>query len=145
MTVYRKRGAGRAAETVVAGAMIVGTVGMLALSWVAAAPTAAAQSLNGRPGVEYYPSWMLDADPRVPGGGQDYRIWDDKRFDRRDEDFLEFQRRQRQDLGTGYRDRPEYQQELRQFDEERADRNASRTSDPAPIIERGPSAPPPAR
>ena len=145
MTVDRKREAGRVVETVVARAMVVGAVGLLALSWVAAAPTARAQSLNGRPGVEYYPSWMLDADPRVSGGGQDYRIWDDKRFDRRDEEFLEFQRRQRQDLGTGYRDRPEYQQELRQFDEERADRNATGTADPAPIIERGPSTPPPAR
>ncbi len=144
MTVYRKRMAERMAKTATAGAMAVGAAGMLALSW-AAVPTAEAQSLNGRPGVEYYPSWMLDADPRVSGGGQDYRIWDDKRFDRRDEEFLEFQRRQRQDLGAGYRDRPEYQQELRQFDEERADRNASGTADPAPIIERGTSAPPPAR
>src|SRR3546814_4879971 len=35
--------------------------------------SAVAQGLNGRPGVDYYPPWMLDADPRVSGGGQDYR------------------------------------------------------------------------
>src|SRR3546814_14931252 len=61
--------------------------------------SAVAQGLNGRPGVDYYPPWMLDADPRVSGGGQAYRIWDDRRFDRRDEEFLEFQRRQRRDPG----------------------------------------------
>src|SRR3546814_2949444 len=73
--------------------------------------SAVAQGLSGRPGVDYYPPWMLDADPRVSGGGQDYRIWDDRRFDRRDEEFLEIQRRQRRDLGPGYSDSPEYREE----------------------------------
>jgi hypothetical protein len=124
-----------------AGAVMAAVVGLVALSGMAASRSAGAQTLNGRPGVEYYPSWMLDADPRVSGGGQDYRIWDDKRFDRRDEDFLEFQRKQRQDLGTGYSDRPEYKQDLQQFDEQRADRNATGSLDPAPVLERGTAAP----
>lgn len=112
--------------------LVLCAAGVAALGAMGPMP-AAAQELNGRPGVEYYPSWMLDSDPRVSGGGQDYRIWDDKRFDRRDEEFLEFQRRQRQDLGTGYRDTPEYQQQLRQFDERRANRNAAGSAEPAPL------------
>jgi len=124
-----------------AGAAMAAAVGIVALSGMAASRPADAQTLNGRPGVEYYPSWMLDADPRVSGGGQDYRIWDDKRFDRRDEDFLEFQRKQRQDLGPGYSDSPEYRQDLQRFDEQRADRNATGSIDPAPVQERGTAAP----
>lgn len=124
-----------------AGAALAAVVGIAALSVMAASRSVEAQTLNGRPGVEYYPSWMLDADPRVSGGGQDYRIWEDKRFDRRDEDFLEFQRKQRQDLGAGYSDRPEYRRDLQRFDEQRADRNATGSTEPAPVQERGTAAP----
>ena len=102
-----------------AGAAMAAAVGIVALSGMAASRPADAQS----------------------GGGQDYRIWDDKRFDRRDEDFLEFQRKQRQDLGPGYSDSPEYRQDLQRFDEQRADRNATGSIDPAPVQERGTAAP----
>ena len=116
MTILRNNRRYRGAPAAIAGLTIA--IGTLAAS------TVLAQGLSGRPGVEYYPSWMMDTDPRVSGGGQDYRIWDDKRFDRRDEQFLEFQRQQRQDLGPGYTNRPEYEDGLRRFDEDRADRNA---------------------
>lgn len=106
-----------------------------------AAGAAAAQGLSGRPGVDYYPPWMLDSDQRIPGGGQDYRIWDDRRFDRRDEEFIEFQRQQRRELGPGYRDRPEYRDELQRFEEDRADRAVSGSARPAPL----PAEPPPGR
>lgn len=76
------------------------------------------QSLD-RPGIDYYPSWMLESDPFIPGQDQDYQVWEDDRFDRLDPDFLEWRNEQRRKYGPDWRSRPGYEDDLRQWLENR--------------------------
>lgn len=95
------------------GALLAGTAGAADMlqSPAVAQPT---QSLD-RPGIDHYPSWMHESDPYIPGRDQDYRIWEDDRFDRLDPDFLAWRRDQRRRYGPDWRSRPGYQSDLREW------------------------------
>ena len=72
-----------------------------------------------RPGIDYYPGWMLDSDPYIPGRDQDYKVWEDDRFDRLDAEFLEWRDAQRRKYGPDWRSRPGYESDLREWLENR--------------------------
>ncbi len=77
-----------------------------------ATPVAFGQSLDrDRPGIDYYPSWMHEAQPWVSGRDQDYPVFRDGRFDREDLKFNEWRDEQIRRYGPNWRSRPGVQEE----------------------------------
>lgn len=77
----------------------------MALALCLAAP-AAAQSLPGGSGVDYYPSWMLDSDPWIAGRDQDYDPLPGSRFDSPSDDFSVWRAERRSLFGPDQEEQP---------------------------------------
>ena len=89
--------------------------GVILLAVLLGTPPAAAQRAldPDRPGIDYYPAWMHEAQPFVSGRDQDYPVFRDGRFDREDPDFREWRDEQRRTHGPDWRNRPGVQEEYR--------------------------------
>lgn len=89
-----------------------------AASLCLAAP-AGAQQLPGSPGIDYYPSWMHQDSPWVPGSDNDYDPLPGERFQSGDQEFQAWRADQIRRYGPDYYKRPGYQDDYDRWQETR--------------------------
>ena len=80
---------------------------------------AAAQSLPGSPGLDYFPSWMHQGNPWIAGADQDVDPLPGERFKRTDADFQAWRAEQIRVYGTDYYKRPGYEEDFLNWRETR--------------------------